>query len=88
MSPLCAPRNIYIDLGVNWCNTLELHRRVAPWKSREPWLVLGWEAAPLILPYAERCMRRLELGRQLPTPTIPLAGSSIELFWSAASPHA
>ena len=23
--PACAPRKVYIDLGVNWCNTLRLH---------------------------------------------------------------
>ena len=23
--PVCAPRRVYIDMGVNWCNTLRLY---------------------------------------------------------------
>lgn len=72
-------RSIYIDLGVNWCNTLHLWRRVAPWRAHEPWLVVGWEAAPLIAPFAERCMHELAHGRPLPDLGIPMTGSTDEL---------
>ena len=34
MSGACsAPRQIYIDAGVNWCNTLELYRRIPEAKA-------------------------------------------------------
>ena len=59
----CPPRSIYVDLGVNWCNTLELYRRVAPLERRaQPWLVIGWEASPLITPYADACVQRINAG--------------------------
>lgn len=74
----CPPRSIYIDFGVNWCNTLELHHRVAP--GRAHWLVVGWEAAPLIVPHAESCMHALSAGAPLPAlPAVPQTGSTHEL---------
>ena len=80
-SPRCAPRNVYIDAGVNWCNTLQLHLRVPEVKPRasEPWLVFGFEASPRIAPFANRCAHALNAGQPLPLPPIPPAGSSREL---------
>jgi hypothetical protein len=45
-----APRNIYIDAGVNWCNTLSLFRKIpvafsAPLPG--PWHVFGFEASSM-----------------------------------------
>jgi len=47
-----APRNVYIDAGVNWCNTLRLYTHVPEASSRlaQPWHVFGFEASPLIIP--------------------------------------
>ena len=90
----CPPRNIYIDMGVNWCNTLELWKQVAAKVSNapfspDPWLVFGWEAAPLIAPYAERCMAHLNAGQPLPDPVVPPTGSSAELYqWVTSRPKA
>ena len=85
MTSICAaPRHVYIDLGVNWCNTLELFRalpEVAQNDSRlrAPWLVFGWEASPLIAPYAEQCTHALTSKRQLPPPPVLPSGSTREL---------
>tara|TARA_B100000795_G_scaffold214224_1_gene167932 strand:- start:69 stop:1013 length:945 start_codon:yes stop_codon:yes gene_type:complete len=80
----CPPRSIYVDLGVNWCNTLDLYRRVAPPERRaQPWLVIGWEASPLIVPYADACVQRINAG--LPAVdehgSLPPTGSSAELVY-------
>ena len=81
----CAPKLIYVDLGVSWCNTLELYRRVVPaGRGSQPWVVVGFEASPLITPYAESCMKRLDAG--LPAVSdealgsLPPTGSSAELY--------
>ena len=82
MSTACsAPRQIYIDAGVNWCNTLELYRRIPEAKAflEKPWLVFGFEASPRIAPFADRCAQTLSAGLPLPPPPIPPAGSSREL---------
>ena len=44
-----APRNIYLDLGVNWCNTLQLYRDIpeARAQSEAPWEVWGFEGVAL-----------------------------------------
>ena len=79
-------RNVFVDLGVNWCTTLPLYTRVAPGRRQQPWLVIGWEAAPLIVPFAERCMHHLQKG----LPGLPLGeaflptGSTSELYWYIA----
>lgn len=78
----CAQRNVYIDAGVNWCNTLDLYRYIPDIRdnrSREAWVVYGFEASPLITPYAERCMHALNRGDALPMPPLPPAGSTKEL---------
>ena len=76
-----APRNVYVDAGVNWCNTLGLHLQVPEARSRagEPWLVFGFEASPRIAPFADKCATALSTGQPLPLPPIPPAGSSREL---------
>ena len=82
-----APRNIYLDLGVNWCNTLQLYRDIpeAHATSAAPWEVWGFEAAPLIMPFAEKCAHALSSGLPIPTPPIPPAGSTKDLWRYAKS---
>lgn len=80
----CAPRNVYVDAGVNWCNTLTLHRALPKdWidvcANRGAWLVYGFEASSLLHPYVERCTQWLSAGRGLPKPPVPPAGSTKEL---------
>ena len=90
-APCAVARKVYLDLGVNWCNTLELHRRLpAQWLpsagplAAAPWHVYGFEASPLIAPYAESCMHALTDGRPLPTPPLPPTGSGPDLLKVAA----
>ena len=80
--PRCStPRNVYIDAGVNWCNTLEMYKQVPEASSRlnSPWMVFGFEASPRIAPFADRCAQALSAGEPMPTPPVPPAGSSREL---------
>ena len=81
-STTCGARNVYIDAGVNWCNTLQLFKQVPEARSRaeEPWLVFGFEASPRIAPFAERCAQALSAGQPLPSPPIPPVGSTRELI--------
>ena len=80
---VCGARNIFVDLGVNWCNSLELYRRVPEVAqvllAKAPWLVVGFEASPLITPYAEQCMLALTAEKPIPSPPIIPSGSSREL---------
>ena len=87
-APACLePRNVYIDAGVNWCNTLQLFQQVPEARQHlaEPWLVFGFEASPRIAPFADRCTHALSAGEPLPAPPIPPAGSSRELSRYAAA---
>jgi hypothetical protein len=73
------PRNVYIDLGVNWCNTARLYESIEPHAS-EPHEVFGFEASPLIQPFAEQYFRWLELERQdEPLSCLPRSGSTEDL---------
>lgn len=79
----CGPRAVYIDLGANWCNTLDLFRCVPEARNLAlppaAWEVYAFEAAPLITPYLERCVAALNSGRSLPTPPLPPTGSLNDL---------
>lgn len=82
-----APRNVYIDLGVNWCDTLTLFRllpRHLRGHADRSWEVFGFEASPLIAAFAEQCMAALGAGRPLPAPPVPPTGSSAALSRYAA----
>ena len=86
----CAPRRVYIDLGVNWANTLLQYRSHEPnvtasgitvWRD---WEVYGFEASPLIQPYLEDHMAWLD-GRRPDAPVlcVPPTGSSKHLaLWA------
>lgn len=79
-------RNIYLDMGANWCNTLTLFESVPEVAVQRlshagvPWHVYAVEAAPLISPYVERCCAALSVGQPLPVPPVPPAGSSMQLL--------
>jgi hypothetical protein len=83
--PDCRPRNIYIDMGANWCNSLQLFRRVPHASSSSPhegsgWQVYAFEMAPLIMPYVEACCEALSRGQPLPPAPVPPSGSSSHLL--------
>ena len=48
-------------------------------RVRAPWLVFGWEASPLIVPYAEQCTHALTARQRLPPPPVLPSGSTREL---------
>ena len=75
------PRNIYIDLGVNWCNTLRLFEDLDPKpKIGAPYEVFGFEASPLIQPYAEQYFKWLNGERaEEPLNCLPRSGSTRHL---------
>jgi hypothetical protein len=78
----CAPRNIYIDMGVNWCNSLSYFHSGAIQRLAHhgvPWEIWGFEANPLIAPFADKCMQALSLGQPLPKSPVPPAGSTDKL---------
>lgn len=72
----CGPRNMYVDLGASWCNTLQLHTQLEEAAARSgPWMVFAFEAAPLIAPYLESCAVELAAGRPIPPAPVPPTGS-------------
>ena len=83
MATQCT-RRIYIDLGVNWCNTILQYRQYEPANASTAkyagWEVFGFEASPLIQPYVEDHMAWLD-GRRSDKPIscLPSAGSSKNL---------
>jgi hypothetical protein len=88
--PTCGPRRVYIDLGVNWCNTILQYRQYEPRGRRNvtfgPWEVFGFEASPLIQPYVEDHVAWLDKRQaNMPILCVPPAGSSKHLaLWA---PH-
>ena len=75
-----APRNVYVDVGANWANTLRLyhdvaeHFKLAPHAA--PWEVYAFEASPYIQPYVEAFVEHLNSGAAPPCLTVPPAGST------------
>ena len=61
IGPCSEPRNIYIDLGVNWCNTARLFKDIEP--ESLPFYVYGFEASPLIQPFAEEGCKNATEGK-------------------------
>lgn len=77
---IACPRRIYLDLGVNWANTLRLYETIAPTDANAAWEVYGFEASPLIQPYAFRFCKWLngELSKE-PVLCLPRSGSTAHL---------
>lgn len=81
-------RNIYIDLGANWANTLRLHEdivrdynlrgrlRTGRDGAPRPFEVYAFEAAPHIQPYVAAFAEHLNSGGPPPCVIVPPAGSS------------
>jgi len=76
-----TPRQVYIDLGANWANTLRLYEDIgdAAWINKKPWEVYAFEASPFIQPYLEDFTAFLNSQRPRPELTIPPSGSSLAL---------
>ena len=48
-------RLVYLDLGVNWANTLRLYRDLGVCPPDDPrWEIYGFEASPLLHPYVDQ----------------------------------
>jgi len=71
-------RNIYLDLGANWANTMRLYKDFAS-ERVGPWEVYAFEASPLIQPYLEEFTKFLNGAGPRPPLTIPPSGSSAHL---------
>lgn len=84
---MAAPctRNVYIDGGANWCNTLHDYIELAPERRSQAWHTVAFEAMPRIAPHVERCFDALRNGAALPQPPIPPTGSTRDLFSVAAT---
>ena len=71
-------RNLYVDMGANWANTLHLGAERFP--GRGPWLTVGFEASPLIQPYVEQYVQYLNGERRAaPETCLPRSGSTVHL---------
>lgn len=80
--PAGCQRHIFIDLGANWANTLRLFETLAaPGSRARPFEVYGFEASPLIQPYADAFARWLngELPSE-PRLCLPRSGSTPHLM--------
>jgi hypothetical protein len=69
--------NYYIDLGVNWANTARLYRDIFPEKVN--WHVFGFEASPLIQPFANKYFGFLNNENPEPNNCLPRSGSTSHL---------
>ena len=73
-----ARRNLYVDMGANWANTLHLGAELFP--HRGPWLTVAFEASPLIQPFLEAYAQFLNGNRSAaPVACLPRSGSTIHL---------
>lgn len=85
----CRPRNVYVDMGVNWCNTIRLFEDIEydvnskdiPLPFSVPYDIYGFEASPLIQPFAEKYFEWLngEIEDE-PVTCLPRSGSTAHLW--------
>ena len=77
------PRNIYLDLGANWGQTLDLFPDICGAAlcsfMDEAYEVFSFEASPYISPFVEQLTRALNRHSEQPTPPIPSSGSTSDL---------
>ena len=88
MMPLATPRLVYIDLGTNWGDTLDMFRWLAdePYRNRSNWEVFGFEASPRMQHHVERLMQwKNGFLHERPISCMPAAGSTHDLYPFAAS---
>lgn len=78
------PRKIYIDLGANWAQTLDLHTRLCKAVTcpdeNIPFKVFSFEASPYIAPFVEATVSARNAGRAGPSLPFPSAGSTRDLI--------
>lgn len=76
------PRNVYLDLGANWAQTLDLHERLAQLPADAPnrgWEVYSFEASPWIAWYVDKVVAAKNAGATPPALPFPASGSSSDL---------
>lgn len=74
-------RLVYLDLGVNWANTLRLYRDLGRCQMESPrWEIYGFEAMPLMHKYIESFTNWLNGEGAKPPMELPPAGSSGDLW--------
>ena len=75
---MCPPRRIYVDAGVNWGNTARLFESFDDSSGiKAPWEVFGFEASPLIQPWADAFFSWLDGSAEPPPETcLPKSGST------------
>lgn len=60
-SVACASmRHVYLDMGVNWGDTLDLYKQELPGllhQNASNWEIYGFEAAPLLQPYVDQLVQ-------------------------------
>lgn len=83
----CTERLVYLDLGANWANTLRLYKDYDFCvNNRSDWEIYGFEAMPLIIPFAENFVKFLNGHARRPHLDLPPLTSEHEL-WHFASKH-
>jgi len=77
------PRNIYLDLGANWGQTLDLFPELCGAalcsSMDEAYEVFSFEASPYISPFVEQLTHALNRHSEQPIPPIPPSGSTRDL---------
>lgn len=77
-SPATLTRNVYIDIGANWGNSLNLGQRLLP-SSDLPWHVVAFEASPYISAHTEKVISAKNAKTAPPKLPYPSSGSSKDL---------
>lgn len=72
-------RLVYVDLGVNWANTLRLYKDFGTCADATHWEVYGFEANPYIQTYANHFVEFLNGQVPMPPKDVPPTGSSEDL---------
>ena len=88
----CLARHIYLDLGANWAQTLDLYKQLLSVKHMEveklsrhrtgPFQIFAFEASPYIAPYVEKAIAYRNGDVSVihePKLPFPNSGSSIDL---------
>lgn len=75
-----STRLVYVDMGVNWANTLRLYKDLGVCSDAPNWEIYGFEAMPLIQNYANQFVEYLNGRIPMPIKTVPPTGSSRDLF--------
>lgn len=78
-------RQVFVDLGANWANTLRMWQDHFPERMDSAWEVYAFEASPLVQPYLDKFVRWLNRAEDCRPPvTVPPSGSSNHLSEFAA----